>query len=425
MNFENAGSTIMSILFGVSQEDTHTQKEYLERFARQYTQPLVDFLCKAKKQTEEDAFDLVQSFWVEKLVQPPPQENIVAKFLVAKERGSFRKYLMRAVSNYFLDWLRRKKRLHALSLEQLEGFDAISEEDVNTFDFAWANRLLRTVVNNVHDECMQNNQQDMWKLFLQQLILPRLMNCPPPGYAALALEMGFRDARSASNAVRTVIRKFQSHMKHCIGDYVPASSMAESNAGISQEFDEIISVLSKQGALDLAIFSDLLPAELLSEMESKREASHLSVEDTVQEISFINTPEKSLYATNEDIAFRWSQLRASSILGWLSPHGVKLDPKWDASFDSLARGEFLPEDMISKIRNNAKQSAREPKDEPVVILALIYLLAIAAGYEHHHRIFSSDSSQKIKNRMLQLLELSWLDKNSRRTLQRFLDSCSG
>lgn len=426
MSFENAGSTIMSVLFGITDQNDRARSVYLERFVHQYSQPLVDFLCKAKMQTEEDALDLVQSFWVSKLLQPSPNENIVAKYLSAIKRPesdrplTFRQYLLRSISNQLLDSLRRKKRLDMQSLDQLEGFDAVSQKDIDVFDNAWANRLLRTVVNNVHDECYQNNQMGMWKLFLRQLILPRLTNSSPPGYAELALAMGFRDARSASNAVRTVIRKFQSHMRQCIGDYLPVSSLAESDEGVTEEFDEIISLLSKPGALDPVIFGDVLKDCSDVGGLSTRNLSHFSNIGVQHEDGFLSDPDKTLYASEVDIECRWLQLRESSIAQWLKSLGGTLDAPSEATFESLARNEFLPEQSIMEIRNVAKRAAREPEDEPVVIFGLIYLLAIAVGFEHHHRIFSSDPLEKIKIRMSQLLAFPWLDNNSKETLQTFV-----
>lgn len=418
----------MSVLFGITDLNDRARSVYMERFVQQYSQPLVDFLCKAKMQTEEDALDLVQSFWVSKLLQPSPNENLVAKYLHARNRPesdralTFRQYLLRSISNQLLDSLRRKRRLDVQSLDQLEGFDAVSQRDIDVFDNAWANRLLRTVVNNVHDECYQNNQMGMWRLFLCQLILPRLTNSAPPGYAELALAMGFRDARSASNAVRTVIRKFQNHMRHCIGDYLPVSSLAESEAGVTEEFDEIISLLSKPGALDPVIFDDVLKDCHVAGGMTTRNPSQFSNIDTRHEDSFLSAAEKTLYASEADIECRWLQLRESSIAQWLKSLGGTLDTPTEATFDSLARNEFLPEQSIMEIRNVAKRAAREPEDEPVVLFGLIYLLAIAVGFEHYQRIFSSDPLEKIKIRMGQLLEFSWLDNNSKATLRSFINA---
>jgi hypothetical protein len=400
----------------------------MERFVLQYSQPLVDFLCKAKSQTEQDALDLVQSFWISKLLQPPPNENLVAKFLSTKDRPemerspSFRQYLLRSVSNQLLDSLRRKKRHGDQSLDDHEGLNVISRRDVDLFDNAWANRLLRIVVNNVRDECCRSNQMDMWDLFVRQIMLPRLTSSTPPGYAELAKELGFRNARSASNAVRTVVRKFQSHMKHCIADYLPLSSQAESDERISDEFDEMILVLSKPGALDHAMFDDLLQDRKVIPGTANTHVSHFSILSDALDDGFLVAPEKTLYASVADVECRWMQILESSIGLWLKSLGNSPELPSDVTFASLARGEFFTEQSIMDIRNVAKRAAREPDDEPVVLYGLIYLLSIAVGFEHHHRIFSSDTVPKIKKRMTQLLAQPWIDPSSKKTLWSFVDT---
>ena len=167
MTFEFANSTIMSVLYGVAHQDATQRRSQLERFALQYTQPLVAFLCRAKRISQEQAEEIVQSFWLHKLILPPPEQTIVAKFIDKVRRsgamraGSFRRYLMRAVANHFLDGMRRDKYTPA-SLEAMVGFDVVSELDRQTFDAAWANAILRSCVNGVREECLGNGQESMW-----------------------------------------------------------------------------------------------------------------------------------------------------------------------------------------------------------------------------------------------------------------------
>ena len=261
----------------------------------------------------------------------------------------------------------------------------------------------------------------MWRLFVRQLVLPRLKDTCPPGYAELAEVMGFRDARSAANAVRTVVRKFQSHMKHCIGDYLPVNSLSESESGVNEEFHEIMSLLSRPGSLDPSMFDDLVN-DCIGEHAQSGDNSSPSIVGFNSEASFFSAPETTLYATDKDIGFRWHQFRESSIAIWLESFGTNIDGAMDATFESLACGEFASEEFIVAIRNTAKRAAREPEDEPVVLLGLIYLLAIAVGFKHHKRIFSSDSVSKIRSRMSQLIELAWLDERSRSTLRFFVEA---
>ena len=108
-----------------------------------------------------------------------------------------------------------------------------------------------------------------------------ITNNGPPGYALLATEMGYSDARSAANAVRTVIRKFQSHMKSCISDYLPIKDITDSENRVEQEFSEILELLSKPGILDRELFDDVI-----GDGTSK-------IEPDDSKSSFINLPEQS------------------------------------------------------------------------------------------------------------------------------------
>ena len=313
MTFDNAGSTIMSILFGVAHKDDALRREQLERFASQYTQPLVDYLERSKRVDSLDASEIVQEFWLVKLIQPNPEDNLVAKYLESLRNrlddatDSFRKYLLRSISNHYLDSL-RKRKLNVVSLEQLEGFDVVSDSDCNIFDSVWANSLLRQVVTRVRSECRANDQLAMWQLFCRQIVLPQLTNNGPPGYALLATEMGYSDARSAANAVRTVIRKFQSHMKSCISDYLPIKDITDSENRVEQEFSEILELLSKPGILDRELFDDVIGDGTSKIEPDDSKSSFINLPE--QSSNFLVGPEQSLYAKDEDIEFRWRQILA-------------------------------------------------------------------------------------------------------------------
>lgn len=240
MVFDSAGSTIMSVLLGIAQSDESERKQYLERFASQYTQPLVEYLCRAKQLGPEEAADLVQNFWLAKLILPKPADNLVAKYLDAQRtkhddaQNSFRSYLMRSIANHCLDDARISKR-KPLSLQDVPGFDIPEKLDNYTFDTAWANAILRKIVNDVRDECRANEQEEMWTLFCRQIVLPKLTGTSPPGYAQLAQEFDYSSTRSATNAVRTVIRKFQRILKQHIRNYLPIIELERSDSLIETE----------------------------------------------------------------------------------------------------------------------------------------------------------------------------------------------
>ncbi|MDX1928310.1 MAG: hypothetical protein SFV81_17415 [Pirellulaceae bacterium] len=420
MSFDDAGSTILSMLFGVAQYDAEIRRQQLDRFACQYTQPLVDYLSQKNKLSTHEASDLVQGFWLAKLIQPDPSANLVAAYLLTQrhqsqpESNSFRKYLLRSLSNYFLDYARRKQTI--VSIDEMQGFEPVSEADYQVFDNVWANALLRTVVDRVLEECSTNDQQAMWELFCRQIVLPNLTGQKPPGYALLASELGYADARTAGNAVRTVIRKFQSHLRLCIRDYLPVNSIAESDHGVETELASIIELLSRPGGLAKEMFDDIIESKWTQPSSEIPQSSFIDLD--TKKSAFLVGPEHSLYSTDEDIAFRWQQILVKPIFEWLQEAGETLE-RIDGKFSDLAQRSTLPENVLQRIRNVAKRLARDPGDEPQVVLAAIYMLAIASCYQNQGKLLTADPPAKIRLRIDQIVRCNWLDQPTKSYLNEF------
>lgn len=301
----------------------------------------------------------------------------------------------------------------------MEGFDVVSEQDCQAFDAAWANSILWTCINEIHQECIDNDQMPMWQLFCSQIVLPKLWGTPPPGYATLATKFDFSDARSAANAVRTVIRKFQSHLKTRVLDYLPVEPTEESNRGIEQECSAILALLSKPGALDSRLFEDVVK-HVDPDQRRGPESSFMGI--AVDERPFLTDPSQSLYSTDSDFLFRWQQLLKTPIGNWLTSHSESCDPNLITTFRDMARGQALSTDLLLSIRNTAKRLAREEQDEPQVILATLYLASIANAQRNHDTLLTADPPTKILRRIDQILQHTWLDSDSRQLLSRFQSS---
>ncbi len=257
--FDDANSTVMSILHGVAGEHISQRQVSLERFCETYTQPLVNYLAKAKRLHVEDALDLVQIFWLSKMLKPSPGENLVAKFLVAsqfREKSSFRNYLSVALNNF----LRSKYRSGSeaairsqVSIEQLEGWEVESPEDLNQFDLAWANHILVMVLERVRQECTSERLKMKWVVFTRLILQPIASNFPRPSYAELADELGVQDSKDIGNALTTFKRIFLRHLEIVVQDYLPANSREESLTAAKAEVATILAKLSKFGGLQLPL----------------------------------------------------------------------------------------------------------------------------------------------------------------------------
>ena len=416
----------MSLLLGVSQIDDSCRRSQLERFAVQYTQPLVMFLVGTKRMPVEEASEIVQDFWLAKLISPAPTENLVAKYLetVREEQGVrrsfFRKYLMRAVSNFYLDKLRRNRN-PTFSIDEIATVAAPESSHDDTFDIAWANSIFRMIVDAVRAECKRKNQESLWLLFCKQIVVPKLTGQLPPGYAQLAAELNFPDAQSAANAVRTVIRKFQSHLRGRVRDYLPVELVDESDSWIESECIEIIDVLSKSSVLDVKLFDDIIQELQLEEstfiFKEQSMMEHVAIDQP-----FLVDPQTSLYATDDDLKLFWFQRLNTKVSDWLSSIKAGANVTSLLTFRDLVAGEAISEEDLHVIRNAAKRLSRLQSDEPTCVLATIYLAAIASGFNQHQKLLSNDPPVKIVSRMEQVISYAWLDQDTRQLLKRFVAS---
>ena len=100
MFYENVQSTMMTILQQAVGSDAELRHRAIERFCVVYSQPLIDFLRMSKRLSEEDAEEVVQSFWSERFIDQSTANAFVTKFLARKSEVpslSFRKYLSRSL----------------------------------------------------------------------------------------------------------------------------------------------------------------------------------------------------------------------------------------------------------------------------------------------------------------------------------------
>ena len=420
--FDDAGSTIMSILYGVADPSDQLRRIHMEQFATQYTEPLVSYLIKVRGQPEDLVRDVVQSFWMKKLIEPKTSENIVSKYLslyreqTSKSNLNFRSYLCTSIKRFLIDQLRSHK--HLASLDYMEGIDLITVEDERGFDGIWANQILRRTVLGVQSECASNQQSGMWQLFLRQVLLPNLYSLKPPGYAELSQQLGYSDSKQASNAVRTVLRKFQNHLKHCIEDYLPVDASADRTVAIQNEANEILRVLSDPHSLDHELFEEIVKPFISTDIKANCPISTFSFSGGTQ--SFLQQPEESLYGTTQDLHCRWKQLMETEVYRWLDMLNELAGCEKSVRFLDVARAQKLPLDLLNHLRNVAKKASKQQIEEPVEILSTIYHLAIASAYINYGQVLSSDPIAKIRNRVQLLLKADWIDGNTRSLFSEFI-----
>lgn len=410
-------STVMSILHGASGVDDEQRKVFLERFCQTYSEPLIVYLSRSRKMSTEDACDLVQDFWLRKIIQPSPNETLIAKFLTAREKNSavsFRGYLAKSLQRHWLNHYRSAASKQARStapLERLDGFEpADLDGDPLEFDDVWANFLFKQVLLSTRAECLKNGHELKWRVFLALVLVPSVRGERPPSYSELAKKLGACQPKTIGNAWMTVKRMIQRQFAIAVQDYLPAKSLAESVVHANEEVRRLMSQLASAGRLQIdveefGIELPMLPGRARFEMESM--------------------PNEFLFQSVADFSTVWHSVRSSRI------REVFAMPKHqfsDVTFEQVLQDDCVTIEQLREIKQCSKQWGRlsDCADHanylPKEIWGLIYLLCIALAEQRFGESVSSTDLSSLKERMRPFIDLEWIDPFSKSILEAFVGS---
>jgi len=416
MFYENVQSTMMTILHHAVGSNADLRHQAIERFCAVYSQPLVDFMRMSKRLSEDDAEEVVQSFWSERFIDRSSANAFVTKFLAKKSEItslSFRKYLSRSLVNHWIGMCRKSGRQpDVVSMQALEGWEPLEARTQDTFDIAWANHILVRVLESVRRECSSKDQLNMWRVFEAQALLPALCGAEPPGYAKICEEFGFRSPKAASNAMQTMARKFQRCFTEIVIDYLPDDQSQASASEVAElEMQKLIAILGKPGNLKID----------LSE-SSANWSNGFSVRlDATNERGFDHSKlnDERLYSEPSDLAAAWKDICAAPLGEWL----LELKNQTEAatlSIDKALTAEHASVELYDLIRSQAKSRGRQRLPGiPTEFYALVYMLAIVAAETHLQIKISSQSAEALRTKAMELSERDWLNDSARSLLGNF------
>ncbi len=416
MFYDNAQSTMMTILQHAVGSDVELRHRAIERFCVVYSQPLIDFLRMSKRLSEDDAEEVVQSFWSERFIDQSTANAFVSKFLAKKSEIpslSFRKYLSRSLVNHWIGMCRKSSRQpNVVSMEALEGWEPLEAGIQDSFDIAWANHVLVRVLEAVRHECSTKDQLNMWRVFEAQALLPALCGSEPIGYAKICEQYGFRSPKAASNAMQTMSRKFQRCFTEIVADYLPDDlSQASSSELAETEMQKLIKVLAKPGNLKLDFSVD-------GEPWSNRFSVCLDANNELG-LDRRKLTDGLLFAAPSDLATAWKDICKLPLSEWL------LESKGPAEAVELTIEDALTQECASVelydlIRSRSKfWGSRQSPEIPTEFYAVAYLLAIVASETYLNIRISSQPSATLRKKALELAERDWLTDSTRALLSNY------
>ena len=178
----------------------------------QYWKPVYCYL-RRKGYGNEQAKDLTQGFF---------HEIVLNRDLVGRAdpaRGRFRAFLLPALSQYATKQNLKERAARRIPKHKLVSLN-ISEPPAlprrvadasaeGTYHYAWLSALLERVIAQVGAECVEQGMKTHWTLFQERVVRPILGSQSVPSLTDLCEIHGIEDAKTASNMIITVKRRFR------------------------------------------------------------------------------------------------------------------------------------------------------------------------------------------------------------------------
>lgn len=198
-------STQWSLIDRAGDARSTIRRPAVEELVRRYVPALRAHLLFRMKLDPSTADDVLQGFLADRLLAGRLTANASA------DKGRFRSLLVRALENYTIDVLRRKRREDSVesNASAIEGRVGVEPCRADIFDTAWARQVLVLSLREMRRECEVQLCESRWRLFERRVLRPLLEHESPPTYEVLAQEFQFKTPQQASNALVSGKRHFQ------------------------------------------------------------------------------------------------------------------------------------------------------------------------------------------------------------------------
>ncbi len=175
----------------------------LEKLVSRYVPALQNFLISALRVDPHDAEEIVQEFVASKIIE--------RQLLEAAEpsRGRLRSFLSASLRNFLVDRQRQdiSRRRTELRASQLHD-ESFVKCDSTSFDIEWARAILEQTASALRHHFETSDRKQTWQVFELRVVRPLQDGTPPPSYATMVKQLGFRSATEACSAVTTAKRAF-------------------------------------------------------------------------------------------------------------------------------------------------------------------------------------------------------------------------
>jgi DNA-directed RNA polymerase specialized sigma24 family protein len=232
--------TRWSLVVRAADTDAAIKRIALTELLEKYLPALRSYLKFSKHLDLDRADDLLQSFLASKVLD----QDLIER--ADQRRGKFRTYLLTALDRFIVnqhrfDLAQKRSADRAGSLEESVEPADDEAEPIDTFEVAWARKVLDRAIGQMHQECHGTGRDDLWLVFDARVLSPTLGNNPLVSYEDLVERAGFSSPVRAANALVTAKRMFVRNLRAVIGEYEAEESE------IDDEINDLHAILSRRG----------------------------------------------------------------------------------------------------------------------------------------------------------------------------------
>lgn len=170
-----------------------------------YSPGLLAFLVRTRRVSDDVAEEILQSFITDKI--------LIAHILhrADRERGRFRNFVLKSLSNYAATWLTRENRNRHRSLDHA-AVPIKEADEAACFDREWSWQLVQDALQLMQAECVERELEGVWHVFERRVVWPLTRGTKPVSYAEIVEYLQLSTPRQAINLLATAKRSFQRHL---------------------------------------------------------------------------------------------------------------------------------------------------------------------------------------------------------------------
>lgn len=395
--------TRWSLLVRTQDGSVTVSREALGDLLRLYSPALKAHLIYRRGLQPSDADDVLQEFISEKILERDLLRS------ADREKGRLRSLLVRSLTNFLIDELRRRKTLgRAVQLDDELVAKPVSDES-DVLEVMWARQVLLEALQRMRQYCFDSGQQTIWSVFVMRVIQPAVSG-EEVSYAEIVERCGMKDAAQASNRLMSAKRQFDRILGVVISEY------AEGPSSVEEEKKHFQNVLANSRVLQAKEF-----AELTGDVSANasRELTSVVAAEPAQLSLLIGSSDPQNW-TDEDLA-RFLETQLALPLGDVIATAVDSEM---CVIDALESRDVRHEWLTELQRFSQGLVHGEHAESPREVGAVLYFASVAAALVRHGQSTSEISAASLATGMQAFVGRAWVPESIRCLLREAGDQLS-